>query len=156
MACRAVEARVHPREGESSQFQVIEFRPQPGIDGVALLALDGEAGGHVIGFGGLLIGALVARVTLDGKSLELPHRLAFMTVRTIQSGMSSHQWEAVVVFPYPLQNDAPPFNRVALFAVGSHLAAMNVSVAVRTIRSGVRENGFGMTLCTSHSLVLAT
>jgi hypothetical protein len=69
--------------------------------------------------------------------------------------MSSHQWEAVIVFPYPLQNDVPPFHGMALFAVGSHLAAMNVSVAIGTIGSGVREHQLGVTLRASHSLVQA-
>ncbi len=110
----------------------------------------------MIGLGGLLIGALVARVALDGKSLKLPDRLALMTIRTVQTGMSSYQRKTVIVFPHLLQNDAPAFNGMALFAVGSHLAAMNVSVTVRTIRSCVRKNRLGMALGTSHSLVQAT
>lgn len=156
MACRAIEGGVYPRKRKPSELQMIKLRAKPGIDGMALLALNGKGGSNVIGFCGLLICALVARITLDGKPLELPDRLALMAVRTIQSGMSSHQWEAVIVFPYPLQNDVPPFHGMALFAVGSHLAAMNVSVAIRTIGSGVREHWLGVTLRASHSLVQAT
>ena len=155
VAGRAVEGGVHSGESEAGEPQVIEFGAQPGVDAVALLALDGKAQGHVIGFGGLLIGVLVARVALDGKSLELPDRLALVAVRTVQSGMASHQRETVVVFPHPLQNDAPSFDRMTLCAVGPHLTAMNVGVAVGTVRSGVREHRLGMTLGTSHSLVQA-
>lgn len=110
----------------------------------------------MIRFRGLLIGALVAGITLDGESLELPDRLALVTIRTIQSGMSPHQGEAVIVFLYPLRNDVPPFHGMALFAIGSHLAAMNISVAVGAIGSGVREHRFRMTLRARYSLVQAT
>lgn len=140
VACRAIDGGVHPRQRKPSELQMIKLRAKPGIDAVALLALHRKGGGYVIRFRGLLVGALVARIALDGKSLKLPDRLALMAVRTIQSGMSSHQWEAVIVFLDPLHNDVPPFHGMALFAVGSHLAAMNVSVAIGTIGSGVREH----------------
>jgi hypothetical protein len=146
---------MHSGESEPSDSQVIEFCAQPGVDAVALLTLGGETRSHVIGLGGLLIGALVTGITLNGKSLELPNCLALMTVRTLQSGMSSHERETIVVFPHPLENDAPSFDGMALCAVGPHLAAMNVGVAVGTVRSGVREHRLGMTLGTSHSLVQA-
>ncbi len=42
MACRAVEAGMHPGKGKSSELQMIEFSAQPSVDGVALLALDGK------------------------------------------------------------------------------------------------------------------
>ena len=42
MACRAVEAGMHPRKGKSSELQMIEFSAEPSVDGVAVLALDGE------------------------------------------------------------------------------------------------------------------
>lgn len=155
VACGAVEGGVHSGKSEPGEFQVIEFSAQPGVDAVALLTLDGKTRSHVIGLGGLLIGALVTGITLNGEPLELPNCLALMTVRTLQSGMSSHEREAIVVFPHPLQNDAPSFDGMALCAVGPHLAAMNVGVAVGTVRSGVREHRLGMTLGTSHSLVQA-
>lgn len=90
VACGAVEGGVHPGESEPGVFQVIEFSAQPGVDAVALLALNGKSRGHVIGLSGLLIGALVTGVTLNGEPLKLPNCLALMTVRTLQSGMSSH------------------------------------------------------------------
>lgn len=151
----AVEGGVHSGESEPGEFQVIEFRAQPSVDAVALLTLNGKSRGHVIGLGGLLIGALVTGITLNGKSLELPNCFALMTVCTLQSGMASHQRETIIVFPHPLQNDVPSLHRMALCAVSPHLPAMNVGVAVGTVRSGVREHRLGMTLGTSHSLVQA-
>jgi hypothetical protein len=44
---------------------------------------------------------------------------------------------------------------MALCAVSPHLPAMNVGVAVGTVRSGIREHRLGMTLGTRHSLVQA-
>ena len=155
MACGAVEGGVHSGESEPGVFQVIEFSAQPGVDAVALLTLDGKTRSHVIGLSGLLIGALVTGITLSGEPLKLPNCFALMTVRTLQSGMSSHERETIVVFLYPLQNDVPSFDGMALCAIGPHLPAMNVGVAVGTVRSGVREHRLGMTLGTSHSLVQA-
>ena len=60
------------------------------------------------------------------------------------------------MFLYPLRNDVPPFHGMALFAIGSHLPAMNISVAVGAIGSGVREHRFRMTLRARHSFVQAT
>lgn len=137
VASRAIQGGVHSGESEPSKFQVIELRAQPSIDGVALLTLDGKTRSDVIGLGGLLIGALMTGVALDRKSLELSDSLALVAVRTVQSGMSSHQRETVVVFPHPLQNDVPSLHRMTLCAVGPHLPTMNVSVAVGAVRSGI-------------------
>src|SRR5207245_9405526 len=83
VACGAVEGCVHFGESESGVFEVIEFSAQSGVDAVALLSLDGKTRSHVIGFGGLLIGALVTGITLNGEPLKLRNSLAFMTVRTL-------------------------------------------------------------------------
>src|ERR1700757_4255431 len=83
VACGAVEGGVHSGESEAGVFKVIEFSAQPGVDAVALLTLDGKTRSHVIGLGGLLIGALVKGKTLKGGPLKLPNFLAFMTVRTL-------------------------------------------------------------------------
>ena len=83
VACGAVEGGVHSGESEPGVFQVIEFSAQPGVDAVALLTLDGKTRSHVIGLGGLLIGALVTGIALNGEPLKLPNCLAFMTVRTL-------------------------------------------------------------------------
>jgi hypothetical protein len=155
VARRAVEGGVHPRESKPGDFQVIELRAQPGVDAVTLLALYGKTRGYVIWLGRLLICALMAGITLDGKSLELSDRFTLVTVRALQSGMASHQGETVVVFPHPLYDDVPSFDCMALCAVRPHLTAMNVGMAVGTVRSGIRKHRLGMTLGTSHSLMQA-
>jgi len=79
----AIQSRVHARQGKARVLQVIEFRAQPGVDRVALLALRREPRRNVIRFGGLLKCALVAGVTLDRQSLELANRLALVTIGAI-------------------------------------------------------------------------
>ena len=83
VACGAVEGGMHSGESKPGVFQVIEFSAQPGVDAVALLTLYGKTRGHVIGLGGLLIGALVTGIALNGEPLKLPNCLALMTVRTV-------------------------------------------------------------------------
>ena len=83
VACRAVERSVHSGKRKASDPQMIELRAKPGVNRVALLTLHGKSGGDVIRLRGLLIGALVAGITLDGKSLELPDRLALVAVRAV-------------------------------------------------------------------------
>lgn len=132
---------------------MVKFRAQPGINGVALLALDGKIRGNVIGGGSLLVGVLVTGVALDRKSLELSNRPALMAIGAIEPGMPSDQGEAIIVFPDSLQNDVPAFYGVTLLAVSPHLAAMNIGVTVSAIGTGVGEDGLGMTLGAGHAFV---
>ena len=134
---------------------MIEVHPEPVVDVVALLALGWELGRQVIRRVGLLIRLLVTRITLRRESLELPDRSALVAVRTIQPRMPPNEWETVFVFPNSLQNNVPPFDRMALFAIGAHLSPVNVGVAVCAIRAHVGEHRLGMALRASHSLVQA-
>lgn len=65
MTGRALQRSVHARQGKSSEPQVIEHDALPVVNGVALLALSRETGGHVVGRGGLLERFLVTRIALD-------------------------------------------------------------------------------------------
>lgn len=155
MAGCAIQGRVRSRQGKSREFQVIELRAQPGVNRMALFALDGEPGGDMTRCVRLLVGVLVTGVALDGESLELPNRLALMAVRTVQSGVPTNKREPVVVLSHLLKNDAPALDSVALFAVRSHLSAMDVGMAIRAVGSGIREHRLGMTLGAGHPLVQA-
>jgi len=79
----AIQTRVHARQRKAGELQVIEFRAQPRVDRVTLLALRRETRRNVIRFSRLLIRALVAGVALDRQSLELPNRLALVTIGAI-------------------------------------------------------------------------
>src|SRR5580704_11837618 len=125
---------------------MIEFRAQPSVDRVALLALRREPRRNVIRFGGLLKCALVAGVTLNRQSLELANRLALVTIGALQSRVSTYQREAIVVLLHSLQQDVPALHRVALLTVRPHLATMNVGVAVGAIHARIGEYRLGMAL----------
>lgn len=132
---------------------MIKLGAQPRVDRVALLALRRKAGGHVIRFGRLLICALMAGVALDRQSLELANRLALVTIGAIQSSVPAYQRKPVVVLLHSLQQDVPTLHCVALLAVGSHLATMNVGVAVGAIHTRIGEYRFGVTLGAGDALV---
>lgn len=151
----AINGRVHARQGEPGEFQVIELRSQPGIDGVALFALRGESAGHVVRRVRLLKCVLVARVALNRQALELPYGFTLVTVRAVEAGVAPNQWEAVIVLPHILLNQVPPFHRVALLTICSHLATVNVGMAIRAMCTRIREHGLGMALVATHSLVKA-
>lgn len=92
-------------------------------------------------------------IALDGQALELADGFAFVAIHAIQAGVASDQRKAVFMLPDRLKNDAPALHRVTGFAVRAHLAAMDISMAIRTMNSGVRENHLGVTLGAGHILV---
>ena len=61
----AIQGGVHSGESEAGHFQMVEFRAEPGVNGVALLALHRQIRGDVVGGGSLLESVLMARVALD-------------------------------------------------------------------------------------------
>lgn len=65
---RWIGVRIGQREAGAG---VVEFGVQPGIGAVALLAIRGKAGGHVIRVGGALKFFGVAGIALRRKPLEL-------------------------------------------------------------------------------------
>jgi hypothetical protein len=134
---------------------MVEGGAEPGVDGMALLTLHWKVGGNMVRGGGLLISVLVAGVALDGESLELANCFALMTVGTVQTGMASDKGETIGVFLNPLQDDVPAFDGVTLFAVCSHLAAMDICVAISAVRSRVRKYGLGVALGARHPFMKA-
>lgn len=61
----AIQGRMHSGKSEASYPQVVEFRAQPGINSVALLALHRQIRGNVVGSSRLFVGVLMAGVALD-------------------------------------------------------------------------------------------
>ena len=151
----AVQPGVHSSQGIAGHSQVIKLGAGPGINGVALFAGGGKCGGHVIGRGGPLVILGVTGVALERQTLELPGGGSFMTGIAFQGRMRSHQGEAILVVLYRLQGDRPAAHVVTTFAIGAHLAAMDVGVAGGAPCSGVGEHHLGMASSTRHPLVRA-
>ena len=79
-----------------------------------------------------------------------------MAVGAVQPGVSAHQRKPVVVFPYSLQNEVPALHGMALFAVGAHLAPMNICMAIRAVLPDIGEYRLRMAFNTSNFFVLPT
>ena len=152
----AVDRGMHAGEGKIRwRPSMVEFRSQPGVDRVALFALDGKTSSHVIWRGRLLKSVLMAGVTLDRQSLELSDCFALVAVCAIQPGVATDQRKAVIVLLHSLQDEVPSLHRVTVLAVCPHLAAVNIRVAVGAVRSHIGEHHFGVALRATDALVKA-
>lgn len=120
---------------------------------MALLATGREAGRDVVGRGRLLIRSRVAGIALERKSLKLAGGRTLVAAVALQRGMSSNQGKPVLVISDGPHRNLPAFDRVAAFAVCTHLAAMNVGVAIGTPRAGVGKDWFHVALRAGHVFV---
>ncbi len=75
---------------------------------------------------------------------------AFVAIGALQHGVSADQRKAVLVVPDLLIGSFPTFHRVALFASGAELAAVNIGVAVRATGACVLEHQIGVALAAGH------
>jgi hypothetical protein len=78
-----------------------------------------------------------------------------MAFGAIHRSVRTKQREAVLVILHLLRGNIPALNRVTLCAVRSKLAAMNVSVAIRTILAHVGENWLDVAKSAGHLFVHA-
>jgi hypothetical protein len=69
--------------------------------------------------------------------------------------MSTDKWKAILVVRDFLERDLPSLYCVAVLAVGSELAAMNIGVAVRAVDAYVLEDQAGVALGAGHFLMHA-
>jgi hypothetical protein len=135
---------------------VIELGIQPGIHAMALLAGGRKLGGHVVRIRGLLKSLRVAGVALGGQTLELADCGAFMAGITLQGGVRTDQGEPVLVVLYGLDGNIPALDRVALLAIRTHLALVDVGVAIGASGAYIGKDRLGVALRASHVLVHAT
>src|SRR5580704_402801 len=157
MAGVAVQSGVGTHQREPGHRQVVKLRAHPIVHGVALLAPGGELEFDVVQSGRLRVDevALMAGVALRGKALELANRRALVAGIAVDRGVGANQWEAIKVLIDLLNRNVPSLHGVALFAVCSHLALVNIGVAVGALRSDIGEDRLDVTLRTSHAFVHA-
>lgn len=152
----AVQRGVHAGEGKAGEAQVIEFRSEPGIHAVALLAGSGKARGSVIGIRGLLELRRVTAEAIGGEPLELPHGRILVAAVALQQRVRPHQRKAVEMLLDVLHGNPPAPYVVAVLATGSELPAMDIGVAVGAFCARVAEHQVAMALAAAHPLVHAT
>lgn len=152
VASGAFERGVHTGQGETGEFQVIEFRPHPTVQGMAALADDRKVQCAMVEHrGGVL--PRVARITFRTEPEELARGRSGVAVLALQERMCTNQWESVLVFLDRLHPHLPSFDCVTRLAVCAELSPMDVGMAVRTFCSDVREHEAAMALPTHDALV---
>ena len=103
---------------------------QPVVSRVAVLASSREPRFDMTRVGGGREILLVARVARRGHDLELTGRAALVAAVAIDGGMGASQRESVVMLLHVLNRNLPAPNCVALFAISSELALVDIGVAV--------------------------
>lgn len=132
---------------------MIELRTQPRVNRVTLFTGCGKAGRNVARRRGALIVLGMAGVALERQTLELPGTGAFMAGIAFQGSMTSHQRKPVLVILYRLLGYRPGLDVVAPLAIRSHLAAMDVGVAIRASSAGVRKDRLDVATRAGHAFV---
>ena len=154
----AIQSRVRPSQRKIRRRpRMIKLRTQPVVHGVALVARGGEVEQDVVEPGRLRVDeiALMAGVAGGRQTLELADGRALVAGIAVDSSVGTNQREAIQVLIDLLNRNVPSLHGVALFAVGPHLALVNIGVAVGALRSDIREDRLDVTLRTSHAFVHA-
>ena len=135
-------------------FQMVKLGVEPAIHAMTALARSGEAELHVIDDRREEI-LLMAGVAGCGQAGELAHSGLLVALFALHQGMRSHQRETVLVVLNGPQRSLPTGHGMATCAVGAKLAAMDVSVAIRALRTYILEDHAGMALAATHLRVHA-
>jgi hypothetical protein len=150
---RSVRAGERPASGA-----VIEVRANPTIEIVAALAIrGGECGARcwVRRVDGVLPIFQVAGIALRGEAVEDAGGELRVALVALYGGVSAKQRKAILVVFDLLDCDIPALHGVALRAVWTHLAAVNVGVAIGAILADVSEHGLDVALHAGDFLVHA-
>jgi hypothetical protein len=146
--------RVPPSQRESHRV-VIELRIQPVVRSVALFAGSRVSEGDVIRGRGLLEVRFMAGKARRGHGLELAVGRVLVAGIAIDGRVSAGQGEAIIVLLNLLDRHAPSAHAVALLAICTEFALMNVGVAVLAAGARVAEYRLHVALCARHVLVKA-
>lgn len=149
MARSAVESRMHSCERKAGELQVIELGAMPRIHRVAALAGYGKSCRAMIENGCREL-LRVAGVAVRAQTRELPGCGADVAVLALCRRVRANKRKAVLMVLDRLHVHLPALHRVAALAVGTHLAAMEVSVTVGALHPDVRKHQAGMALPAAH------
>lgn len=157
MTRSTVKVYVRASQLEARDFQMIEFRALPGIQGgVALLTGGGEAHRPMIRRCCVHVGGHMTADTVCGESLEPSDGGPLVTRIAFQSRVSADQRKSILMIADPIDRSCPTAHTVATFAAGAHVSAMDVGVAVAAFPSHIAEHRFQVALRTRNRLVHAT
>ena len=152
----AVQLGVRAGQGETGEGRMIKARARPRVHrGVALLALRRKSQGSVTGRFRAEVRIHVTADAIGGQSLVLADGGAFVAGLAIGDRVRADQREAVLVLANGFQRDRPAVDAVALLALRSHLAAVNVGMAIGALVAHVGKHRIGMALLAGNVLVQA-
>jgi len=154
MAVGALTRRHGMHSGErKAGRRVIKFRIQPVVEAVAVIAGSWKIAGYVVGISRILEIGRVAAIAVRRHRAVLTQRPAFVASVTIHGRVRSHQGKPIVVLLDLLDLYLPSLDGMTLFAIGAEQALVDVGVAGRALGWCIGEDGFDVTLRTSHRLV---
>ncbi len=155
VALDAIDGGVRAGQRETGK-RVVEPGSHPGCHvGVALLAVGREPERHVIGvLGGRIPGNMAARA-IGRQAGEFAGGSARVAGVALDQRVRTQQWKTVLVLAHRLDGACPAHDVVALFALRSQLASMNVGVAVGAGVANLGKHRTGVTLGARNILVHA-
>ena len=149
----AFELGVRAGKREWCELRVVEPRALPPVHSVARVARDRQVGCRMIQrLGGLII-LEMARRALGAQSRENAAGRSLVAVFACRRSVSAEQRKTVAVLADGRDRDLPALDGVAILAVGSELAAMQVGMAIRAARRGLRELQVDVAIAALDSLV---
>ena len=154
MALRAGQSGVRPRQRKPRDLAVIEPSPLPHVHAVTALTGGGKTRRHMVQRGRCLIIPQVAGHALRAQPGINTSRGAVMTVVAGRGGMRANEREAVVMIANGGNLHIPPANAMALLAIGSELAAMQIGMALGTACRSLGKVQVHMATGARHILVL--
>ena len=141
---------------DARELRVIERRSRPTIDVVAKRTIRRKLTRYVVGSFGLLKPLSMAAIAIRGEPLELPRCRTLVTRIAVHHRVRANQRKTVLVILNRADVRLPALDRVAGFAVGAHLPAMNIRMAVRAFTPNIRKHRLGVTRRARHIGVHAT
>lgn len=133
---------------QKTRRAVIELCAKPTVKIVAALAIrSGEvrAGGGVRGICGVLPILEVAGIALCGEAVENSRGELRVARVALHRSVGTEKREAILVILHLLHGDVPALHGVALRAVWTHLAAVNVGVTIGAVFRHIRKNRLAVT-----------
>jgi hypothetical protein len=95
----------------------------------------------------------MARIALRGESVENSRGELRVALIALHSRVGAKKREAVLVVLHLLYSNVPALHGMALRAVRTHLAAVNIGMAIGAVFPDVAENRFGVALHAFHFFV---
>lgn len=131
MTVGALQQGMRPVENKAGERSMIE-KGKPSVHAVAHFALERKFRGHMIDRFRVHVVRVMAEVTIGTQPSKQPYRGAGVAAFASDRRMGAHQRKTVRMQRIACSDMFPAPDAVALGTVGSHLASVDIGMAVRT------------------------